>query len=134
MVSNPVPCHISMVTAWLAAHFLQEMSQMLKAAVPCKWLVAEDEKGVCSQPLVVPTLQVLSHGPHWRVCTAGLADEDLCPMLELICLGLLDTKGVPALVEIHTVSCWVDLVVKSFRGRCGEFNDPEYPKESEGKS
>ena len=30
-----------------AAHFLQEMSRMLKAAVPCKWLVvAENEEGV----------------------------------------------------------------------------------------
>ena len=73
---------------------------MLKAAVPCKWLVvAEDEERVCSHPLAVPTLQVCSHAPHWTVCTARLADEDLCPMLELICLGLLDTKGVPALVE-----------------------------------
>ena len=45
---------------------MQEMSQMLQAAVPCKWfVVAEDEEGILVQPLAVPTLQVLSHGHHW---------------------------------------------------------------------
>ena len=92
---------------------------MLKAAVPCKWLVvADNEEGVCVQPLAVSTVQVLSHGLHWAVCAARLADEDFCSVLELVCLRLLDKEGVPALVEIHTVSCRVNPVVKPSRGGC----------------
>ena len=63
------------------------------------------------------------------------SDEDL-PVLELICLGLLDTKSVLYQLLLRSIHSHVgvDPVVKSSRGRCGEFTDPEHPKESEEKA